>query len=317
MSADKTLKKMQAALGAVGIPSPSEKDPIILDGSAELNIIAWGDPQVSFVSPLRSSRLSGACRDLANMKGKADVLMLLGDICEFGKNAELRMAAGIIGGVSDKFENFLAVSGNHDIRVRHYKSQLRRFNGFIKSIDGGIAGSDEHYYFSTEINSYKFIMMGSDSPAFESSHISDEQIEWLDREIASCGGKPVFVLNHQTLKRTNGLPVTWLGKGSWRGSVGESSDKIKAVFEKYKNIIFITGHLHYGVSKYNFEDYGSYKALSLPTVGVINHGSFSKNGQGYIISVYSDRIVIRARVFCEGEYVDKDILNAYVEFRID
>lgn len=317
MQSDKTLNKMRSALSAVGIPTPSDKDPIVLDESAKLNIIAWGDPQISSVSPLRSSRLSGACRDIANMQGKADVLMLLGDICEFGKEAEFRMTAGIINEVSDKYEHFLAVSGNHDIRLKDYKSQLERFNRFIKSVEGGIAGPDTRYYFSTEINSYKFIMMGSDSAAFESSHISDRQIEWLDTEIASCGGKPVFVLNHQTLKRTNGLPVTWLGKGSWRGSVGRSSDKIKAVFEKHKNVIFITGHLHYGVSQYNFEDYGAYKSLSLPTVGVLNHGNFSKNGQGYIISVYSDRIVMRARVFGDGKYVDKGIPNSYIEFALD
>ncbi len=311
------IDKMRAALGAVSIPEPSKDDPIVLDKNAKLNIIAWGDPQISFISPLRSARMKGACRDLANMQGKADVLMLLGDICEFGKRAELMMAGEIIEEVKDTFSHFLAVSGNHDIRVRAYRPQLERFNGFIKSVDGGIAGGNEHYYFSTEINSYKFIMMGSDSTAFESSHISDEQLKWLDGEIAACGGKPVFVLNHQTLDRTNGLPVTWLGRGDWRGSVGKQSDAIKEIFEKYKNVYFITGHLHYGVSKYNFEDYGAYKALSLPTVGVLNHGDFGKNGQGYIISVYDDKIIIRARVFADGEYVDKDYPGAYFEVPVD
>ena len=311
------IDKMRTALGAVGIPEPSADSPIVLDENANLNMIAWGDPQISFVSPLRSARLAGACRDLENMQGRADVLMLLGDICEFGKRAELAMAAEIIGGVSDKFSHFLAVSGNHDIRARAYRPQLERFNGFIRSINGGVAGGNEHYYFSTEINSYKFIMMGSDSTAFESSHISGAQLEWLDREIASCEGKPVFVLNHQTLDRTNGLPVTWLGRGDWRGSVGKQSDAIKEIFERYKNIWFITGHLHYGVSKYNFEDYGAYKALSLPTVGVLNHGDFGKNGQGYILSVYDDKVIIRARVFDDGEYVDKSLPGAYFEVKID
>ena len=312
-----TLEKMKDALGTVSIPEPAADDPIVLDESANLNLIAWGDPQISFISPLRSARITGACRDLENMKGKADALLLLGDICEYGKRVEFEMAADIFGSVSDKFSNLIAVSGNHDIRVRHYHSQLERFNSFLKSVPGGVPGNDKRYFFTHEINSYKFIMMGADRSSFESSYIGRRQLEKLDKEIAACGGKPVFVLNHQTLKRMNGLPTTWLGKGQWRGSVGKQSDEIKAIFEKYKNVFFITGHLHYGVSKYNYEDYGAFKAISLPTIGVINHGKNSTDGQGYIISVYDDKVVLRARYFADGKYMGADIENSYVEIPLD
>ncbi len=125
------------------------------------------------------------------------------------------------------------------------------------------------------------------------------------------------MLNHQALAHTNGLPITWLGKGDFRGTVGGQSDRIRAIFEKYKNVYYITGHLHYGTSKYNFEDYGAFKALSVPTVGVINHGDFPADAQGYIVSVYEDKIILRSRVFGEGRYVDPSYPGGYFEVPVD
>ena len=102
------------------------------------------------------------------------------------------------------------------------------------------------------------------------------------------------------------------GKGKCRGSVGWDSDKLRAVFEKFNNVIYITGHLHYGTSAYNYEDCGAFKAVNVPTVGVLNHGECSVNSQGFIFSVYEDRIIIRARAFADGEYiecVDNSVIN--------
>ena len=78
-------------------------------------------------------------------------------------------------------------------------------------------------------------------------------------------------------------------------------------------MIFLTGHLHYGTSEYAFEDCGAFKALSVPTVGVVNHGDVTADAQGYVLSVYNDHITARARVFGEGRYVDASVPNACIE----
>ncbi|MCR5522013.1 MAG: metallophosphoesterase [Clostridia bacterium] len=315
-------KYMKSSLGvlehSVGIPTPDASSPIVPDPEAELTLVAWGDPQISSLSPLRSARLSAACRDIANINGKIDALMLLGDITEYGRECEYRMAADIIGTVSDKFDTFLCVSGNHDVRFRDYSRQLKKFENFVSKIKGGLISGNGHYYFSVHIKGYKFIMMGTDSNTLEDAYISDEQLKNLEDDLDEVkDGKPVFILNHQTLKGDNGLPITWLGKGDWRGSVGDQSDKIKEIFDRHKNIVYITGHLHYGVSRYNFEDHGSYKALSVPTVGVMNHGEYDKDSQGYVLSVYKDRIIGRARSFGEGKYVDSSIEGAEFEIKLE
>ena len=308
-------KNMVKALGNVldrgNIPMPDKNEIIKTDEAAELKLIAWGDPQISFISPLRSARVYAACRDIENADGRFDSLLLLGDITEYGAKCEYAMAARLINGVAHKFDSVFAVSGNHDIRLRNYKKQLKSFNGFLSSIKNGIAGSDDHYYFSRDIKGYKFIFLGADRACFEGSYISDGQLSWLENELDTADeNKPVFVLNHQALKNTNGLPITWLGRGSWRGTVGWENDKLRVVLEKRKNVIYITGHLHYGISQYTYEDLGNIKAVSVPTVGVLNHGAYDRLSQGIILNVYPDRIEGRARVFGEGRYVEESVSNS-------
>ncbi|MBQ6467505.1 MAG: metallophosphoesterase [Clostridia bacterium] len=315
---DLTFQGMKKALDMVEIKSPGTDDPLVVDPAAALTFAAWGDPQISSVSPLRSARLAAACEDLSNAEGTLDALVLLGDITEFGRKCEYDMAGDIIGGASEKFRNFLCVSGNHDVRMRPHKKQLAKFENFVLGVRGGRVSGSGKYWFSYDINGYKMIMMGTDFTAFEGTFLSKAQLEWLDKELSSCEkGNPVFIFNHQTLQKTNGLPVTWLGKGAWRGSVGWQNDKLADILSKYKNVYYITGHLHYGVSRYNFEDCGNFKALSVPTVGVVNHGDFSSDSQGYVVSVYDDKVVIRARLFGDGKWVDSTLPGAYIEVPVE
>lgn len=296
---------------------PNKETPVEADKNANLNLIIWGDPQISFISPLRSARVYSACRDVENSNSEFDALVMLGDITEYGAKCEYAFTKKLLSGIENKFSNIFAVTGNHDIRLRNYKKQTARFNSFLNSFENGKASKNGKYYFSTYVNGYKFIMMGADRTAFEASYISDEQLEWLDKELKAeqNSGKPVFIFNHQPLKNTNGLPVTFLGKGKWRGTVGRESDKLREIFEKYGNVLFFTGHLHYCTSQYTYEDCVKFKAISVPTVGVINHGEFGKFTQGYVVSVYDDKIIARARVFGEGKYVESSVPNS--EFQID
>lgn len=297
---------------------PDRHTPIEIDPDALLTFAVWGDPQIAYWSALRSMRLDAACRDLANMQRPLDALILAGDITEYGKDDEFRMVAAILNAYCGSFRHLLCVPGNHDVRMRAFGKQIKVFHDFVRSVSGGVAGDDDSRYFhAVRIRGYKFVLMGTDRATFEGAYISPRQLRWLDEQIAAENGKPVFVVNHQTLKGLNGLPVTWLGKGDWRGSIGWESDKVRAVFEKHRNVIFLTGHLHYGTSAYAFEDCGAFKSLSVPTVGVVNHGDFTADSQGYVLSVYDDRILARARVFGEGRYVDDAVENARIEIPIE
>lgn len=308
------VRALSKTLSKGNIPLPDGKEPIAADDGADLNIIAFGDPQISALSPLRSARVFSAMRDIEQARGSFDALIVAGDIAEYGAWCEYKMMTRLIAPVKDKFSKIFIITGNHDVRIRSFKKQLKKFNRFLGLTDNAQQHGEEKYYFARELKGYKFIVLGADTNAFEDSYISDAQLDWLETELdKNETGKPVFVINHQPLKNTNGLPDSWLGKGDFRGSVGPQSDRLKEIFERHSGIIYVTGHLHYGVSAYNLEDYGSYKCLSLPTVGVLNHGKNDKLAQGYVLTVRGNTVTARGRCFCEGRYFGDDIENSRIE----
>lgn len=296
---------------------PSADEPIVVDENAKLTFVVWGDSQVSNYMFARECSFQTGLYDIGNIIGTLDALIICGDIAENGFRSEYIVTAKMLNAVKSKFRHFIAMPGNHDVRLRRYGRQLSRFTYFLESVDGGVV-PERNYRLSTKINGYTFIVMGTDSSTFEGAYISEEQLAWLDCELekASRDKKPIFVFNHQTLKRTNGLPNTWLGKGKWRGSVGRQSDEIKEIFEKYENVFFITGHLHWGTNEHSFEDHGAYKALSAQTISAGNHGTYTPDAQGFLVSVFDDRVEIKARVFGEGRFVEDEIPCSSITVRL-
>ena len=308
------VMSIMASLGMIS--TPSQDTPITVDETAQLSFVVWGDTQVSNYLFERAANLKASCDDLKNTQGELDALIIVGDIAENGMQSEYASIADLLNETSAAFKNFMAVEGNHDVRGKAYCVQLKRFTKFNNGVNNAVKMNGDRYYYSYEINGYKFIALGTESTVFEESDISEAQLKWLDEEIASTQGtgKPVFVLNHQPLQNTHGLPGTWNAPEFLKaGSVGKDSDKIKAIFEKYNNVIFITGHLHTGVGEYTYEDYGSFKSINVPSLCIDNADGLDGSTQGYVFTVYEDRLVARARVFGEGKYVDESVENAVFE----
>lgn len=319
MNQDKMYRKMQCTLAqsSAQISVPAADDPIVFDENAVLNLVLWGDPQVSYVMPMRGTQLLQVCRDLACAQGTADALVLLGDLTEYGMECEYRALCDLLQICADKYAHLLCIPGNHDVRLRPYKKQVRKFRRFQQNAPKGVAGNQDSYFQTLKIKDYTFILLGTDRSTFEGAYFGTEQLRKLDKALAEANGRPAFVLNHQTLKRTNGLPNTWLGKGKWRGSVGWQSDRLKAILEKHTNVFYLSGHLHWETNAYSYEDHGSFKALSVPAVGPYNHGKSCKDPQCYILSVYPDRVVARARLCIQGRYMDPGIPNAEIVIPIE
>ena len=308
---EKMKKALEDTLNKNSLILVSDRPEEIENTDADLSFVVWGDPQISRLSPFRAARVYYAVEDLNLYDGNFDALVITGDLTEYGRHDEYQMLSYLLEPVLGKFANIFAVPGNHDVRLRNYRKQLKKFSGFLAGLKNGVPNPEDRYYFSKEVKGYKFIMMGSDRSSFEASYISQKQLDWLDSELkTSDPAKPVFIFNHQPLKKTNGLPVTFLGRGKWRGTVGWESDKLRAVFEKYYNVVYITGHLHYCTSEYTFEDCGHFYAVNAPTVGVVNHGHYKKYSQGLIFNVFNDTIEVRSRVFGERIYTPGNISNS-------
>ena len=161
--------------------------------------------------------------------------------------------------------------------------------------------------YTKEINGYTFIVMGSDEEVMEEAYISDAQLEWLDESLAAAtaDGKPVFVILHQPLKDTHGLPIPW-GNGTNKnaGHVGDQSEEIQAILNEYKNVILISGHLHLGFGQYTYEKVGNFHAVNVPAIGKGNaDGDYNEFSTGYSVEVYENEVLFRARDYANGKYL--------------
>lgn len=289
--------------------APATSDPI--EGNeangANITVVAWADPQLSNYMAKRFQPLDAACEDLANAGEGVDALLIAGDIAENGLICEYeyitqKLADANVGA-------FMMAVGNHDVRLRYYKNTVKNFTGFANNLNASYGDPDfvmDSLHYTYEINGYKFIVLGTDRTEFEESYISDEQLNWLDSELAdaTAKGKPAFVVCHQSLKLTHGLPDTWNSPSETAGSVGEQSDELKAIMNKYNNVIMISGHLHTGLGQYTYEKIGNFHSVNLPSTTIVNKdGDYNNAGIGFMIEAYDNHVLFRARDFAQGKYI--------------
>lgn len=298
-----------------GVVAPSTDDIIkAKNDDAKLVFATVADPQVSNYMFDRYQAFQEACIDLRNAD-RLDAIVGVGDIAENGLAEEYQLVYDELKGIAPRY---IMAEGNHDIRLRAYSQSYKRFSDFTNALNGDTYMTDNAYAegkfaYSEVVNGYKIIVMGSDKMVFEESYISPEQLAWLDAEIASVeNGMPVFVVLHQPLKLTHNLPTTW-GNGTNKnaGSVGPQNDEIKAVLNKYaadKTVILITGHLHAGFSKYSYEKIDNFHSINVPALSIENKdGEEGGNGSGltYIVEVYDDEVLFRARRCSTGEWLSQ------------
>lgn len=282
--------------------------PLKTADNANLTFASWGDTQISYLLSGRKDNVAGATADLRNAQDNLDALVLVGDITENATDQEYTAMYDYL--ADAKVDYYITATGNHDVRLNSYSVSEAKFVNFTNALNSNKGNSltvDKMYY-SYTIKGYKFIVMGTEETQLEEAVISQNQLDWLDSELAASTkkGQPVFVILHQVLKDTHGLPDTWGSSISTAGTVGKQSDKIKNILNKYENVIMISGHLHTGFGEYSYEKIGNFHSVNVPSIGVNNDmGSYNENGLGYITEVYDNKVVFRARNFIEGTYISK------------
>ncbi len=263
------------------------------------------DPQVSNYLFDRYTAFQEACIDLRNAKVEFDAIVGIGDIAENGLAEEYQL---VYNELKDIDTRFIMATGNHDIRFRAYKQSVKRFSKFTNALNGDNDMTKLAY--SERVNGYKFIVLGSDKMVMEEAYLSDAQLSWLDAELAECKGEPVFVICHQPLKLTHNLPTTW-GNGTNKeaGSVGPQNDALKAILAKHADdstVIFINGHLHAGFSEYSYQKIDGFHSFNVPAFSIENKdGDVNGSGLTYIVEVYRNKVIFRARNLRTGEWLPK------------
>ncbi len=231
---------------------------------------------------------------------KFDAVLLAGDISEYGRNAEYRRFFSVFDKFKDKIHIFLTM-GNHDVRFQYSKNQkiiMDKVNEYLNIDTKGKS------FYSYDVNGFTFIVIGTEKRVLEKAHITKEQIDFLDKELARAtkDNKPAFVMCHQAFAFTHGLPEVWK-----TGDMGEQNDEVRQVMEKYKNVFFINGHLHGGIFDKTFEvlnKENNVQSISIPGYRKENNFGITDCGVGYYCEVYDDKVTFTARKFVTGTYIE-------------
>ena len=276
------------------------------DNGANMTVVAWADPQFSNYMAKRYQPFDAACEDLANAGEGVDALLIAGDIAENGLACEYEYISRAL--ATANVDGYMMAVGNHDVRLRSYNQVVNRFTAFANELNNG-AGNDftmDSLHYTYDVNGYTFIVLGTDTAEFEESYFNEAQLNWLDTELgkATRNGKPAFVVCHQSLKLTHGLPDTWNSPSETAGSVGAQSDELKAIMNKYENVIMISGHLHTGLGQYTYQKIDNFHSVNLPSTTIVNKdGDYNNAGIGFMIEAYDNHVLFRARDFAQGKYI--------------
>lgn len=266
-------------------------------------------------NPFRQGILELGLKDMERAKDKLDAVVFNGDITE---NSYEQMWGCFARAMSkyDVAKDTIMVIGNHDTRnhgdITGVTEIFARYNKIVSNRD------IDKVYYSTKIGKYTAIILGSEGDNTD-AYVSDEQIEWFRGEMAKASetGLPVFIFFHQSINGTHGLPYKWeLDENDRpdRGGIGAASDTILGIIKQYKNVFYISGHIHEGFSvnaeKNGFtsvEKYDGYTLINVPCYmypDFIRKGVIS-NGTGYVFEMYNDKVLIRARNFITGTWCTK------------
>ncbi len=259
--------------------------------------------------------------DMEAAEERLDALVMAGDNTNNGASTQYEVLAKVFSKY-DPADNVIMAIGNHDTwnkeidaENRFPESERLYLEYQKKMFDRDL----DKVYFSTEVNGYTFICLGSETDITK-SYISDEQMIWFKAEMAKAAekGLPIFVVSHAPLDNTHGLPQTWEDRDKvteeefldHNGTFADKrTDEIKSVLTKYDNVFLISGHIHNGLAKtddykgYTFstvESDGSFHSVNLPSFGNTCIRGTASSGMGLQVEVYEDQVILKGRCFTAG-----------------
>lgn len=185
--------------------------------------------------------------------------------------------------------------------------------------------NSEKSYYEVTMNGDHFIFMaleGSFHPSDSLSacsieEFSDEQLNWLKGLLRkySGDGHNIFVIEHSLFNSYGaGDRITIPYYSGSLNDSRKSTQALKAIFQQYKDIIFISGHTHIELAQqYNYSDNNgtSCQMIHNSSIGgsrnIVNKGLdyiYSQNEtEGYIVDVYADRMIFKGTNINSGVFI--------------
>lgn len=248
-----------------------------------------------------------ACEDITETDPDSETMVIVGDIANEGRSEEWALASRIIEetGAPAPFYTL----GNHDLYAvtEPYDIKITDFLNY-----SGQAEKDNKVYYERQVNGIYHFALGSQeqhlSGGVEATFHSD-QLQWIEsrlKEVTEANpSAPVFLYSHQSAYDT----IAGSLKGqNWNGI--RPDERVKSILAKYPQVLFFNGHSHWVMNSYR-NAYGASDVMP----NVFNTASVAylwstedketevAGSQGYYVSVYKDRVVVRGRDFAAKKWL--------------
>lgn len=183
-------------------------------------------------------------------------------------------------------ENNFVVMGNHDIG--NGQGDYDEFRaGFIANNNLFLGNSLQKPYYYKVVNGCYMIFIAPEALTVNTCIMSEEQLSWVEEILnkAKAEDAPAFVFNHHPLYYLEGV----------------ESDALAKLLSGYDNLLYICGHTHDELGEDNFRQEGGVNIINLPRSSeVVDY----EPGDGIVVEVYEDEILVKGRNFVDGEWID-------------
>lgn len=255
-------------------------------------------------------------------KKNADFILSVGDQVTNGKYDNLKrewQAYHYIFAQSDYLNPIYETCGNHEIREKDaLKEQIRLFiqNTGLDSDMETIQKNKPYYTFIEPYTKDLFIVMALEKgyhPA-DYDEFTEEQLDWVEHLLENNygNGRNIYLVQHALMKGYG--PGDDLETPYYGGAINASyktAVRFKRLLEKYKEIIWLSGHSHMDFSlgyNYTNDEERACNMLHISSVsnpthvteGAIDY-SFNENlSQGYYVQVFEKAIIFNGVNLCGG-----------------
>ncbi len=184
-------------------------------------------------------------------------------------------------------ENNFVVMGNHDIGngqgdYDEFRSSFIANNNFFLG-----NGLQKPYYYKV-VNGCYLIFIAPEALTVDTCIMSEEQLSWVEDILnkAKTEDAPVFVFDHHPLYSLEGV----------------ESDALAKLLSSYDKLLYIHGHIHEKLTEDSFRQEGDVNTINLPRSSeVVDY----EPGDGIVVEVYEDEILVRGRNFITGEWLEE------------
>ncbi len=301
-----SLETMTAAAAMAAVKSLKQTYNEFLEGSEPLSsfqVVSDVHIKSDSLSDANAANFIAGLKDMKTIAPDSLGVLNLGDLTQNGTEAQYNGIYNIMDQYSPVSDDKVIMTlGNHDVRgynsadwnkdetmISPYWPTAKAL--YLKNNKRYMPDNGGTLYFDRWLGGYHFIVINTENGLKDAMYLSPEQLSWLEETIAENASpdKPIFVMGHNALKDTH-----------WRSNIlldfGNQDSRVKEIFSKYPQVIYMSGHIHngFGVAEAIDREYGT--LIDVPSYNETENG-VKDGGIGYHVKIYEDSVVFKARNF--------------------